>query len=411
MSIGQLGMEHPSLAGMIDAIKVKMSRIALHERFTPAAVDFLKKCLCFLLQQRIAQACPIETKLLQPFKRVLIVDSSSWDVSDKLRGVLPGSGGMASSANCKLQAAYEYKKGELAFLDVTPGTVPDNRYTNHLPDMVNKKDLVLMDQGYFKLKAFNGIIQKGAFFLTRFLVSTGLADPKTMVPIDLEKQLSKLQDNSCEMDVIMGSRAAAQLRCRLVCLRVSQQVADERRRRMRKQARKKGRGVSKRHLALCAWTLLVTNVPEKWLPLEMTRALYTLRWQIELLFKQLKSILRIHQSNTTKEHRLRCELYGKLIAAVLIHRIHAAVNVTLWNTQRREVSMDKLYKRIQERAFSLLGLMLHSLTKAVIYLRKEIGRVLKHCLKNHQPSRLTTLEMLDAGFDQRLDNPERVSLT
>ncbi len=108
---------------------------------------------------------------------------------------------------------------------------------------------------------------------------------------------------------------------------------------------------------------------------------------------------------------LHTRVYGKLIAAVLIHRIHAAVNVTLWNTQRREVSMDKLYKRIQERAFSLLGLMLHSLTKAVIYLRKEMGLVLKHCLKNQQPSRLTTLEMLDAGFDQRLDNPETVSLS
>lgn len=81
----------------------------------------------------------------------------------------------------------------------------------------------------------------------------------------------------------------------------------------------------------------------------MVRALYTLRWQIELLFKHLNSIVRVVQSDTGNAHRLRCELYGKLIAAVWIHRIHAVINNALWNATRREISMEKLYKRLQER--------------------------------------------------------------
>lgn len=40
---------------------------------------------------------------------------------------------------------------------------------------------------------------------------------------------------------------------------------------------------------------MVTNVPREWLPPEMVRHLYMLRWQIELLFKQLKSVLAIHE--------------------------------------------------------------------------------------------------------------------
>jgi hypothetical protein len=51
----------------------------------------------------------------------------------------------------------------------------------------------------------------------------------------------------------------------------------------------------------------------------MVRILYTVRWQIELLSKQLKSILRIHQSVTSNDNRLRCELYGKFMIRFAFH--------------------------------------------------------------------------------------------
>jgi len=142
---------------------------------------------------------------------------------------------------------------------------------------------------------------------------------------------------------------------------------------------------------------MVTNAPEGWLPPEMARPLYSLRWQVELLFKQIKTVLCIHKSNTSKENRLLCEIYGKLIMAVLIHRIHADINIRLWNTSRRELSMEKLYKRIQERAFILLDLILMSIRKAIDYLRDEIPRLIKNCMKSCQRSRRTTLESIDHG--------------
>jgi hypothetical protein len=402
MAVGQLGMKHPSLAAMVSAIEARFSRVALHYRFSEEAVAFLLKCLQFVLQQKISRIGAIDTKLLRPFRRVLLLDSSSWDVSEKLRDVLPGSGGSASGANCKLQAVYDYKSGELGFLDVTPGTVPDNRYTDQIPGMLEKGDLLLVDQGYFKLHTLAKIIGKGAFFLTRFLVRTLLEDPLTQVPIDLETHLSSLVGNAYEMDVLMGGGDLPQVACRLIALRVSEQVANERRRRLKKEAVKKGRAVSSHHLHMCDWTLLITNVPNHSLPLAMVRALYTVRWQIELLFKQLKSILCVHHSDTSKEHRLRCELYGKLIGAVIIHRIHAAETNRLWSTKRREVSMDKLYKRFQERAFTLLRLLLSSVLEAVAYLRDQITSIIPTCLKNRQRSRLTTLEILEAQCDPML---------
>lgn len=401
LTLGQLGLPHPSLGGMVATLASRISREAVHQRLTASAAAFLRHCLHTVLHHKL-QRVPVRTPLLQPFARVLLVESSSWDVSEKLSAVLPGSGGNASKANCKLQTAYDYKQGELIFLADTAGTVPDNRYTDHLPALINKTDLLLIDQGYFKLTTLNAIMAKGAFFLTRLFLDTTLEDAQTSGPIDLGQVLRSSPGPTYERQVRMGQGKNQTGACRLVCLRVDPQMANARRRRFKAHARRQGRTGSQRHVALCDWTLLITNVPEPWLPLNMVRALYTLRWQIELLFKQFKSILRVHQSATGNVHRLRCELYGKLIAAVWVQRLHAVANTTLWNTSRQEISLAKLYKRLQERAFLLAQLVMGSEAQAMAYLSQELETLLRYCRKHRQRSRMTTLEMLEAGFDPQL---------
>lgn len=138
-------MKHPSLAGMVEAIKVKMSREGMHRRFSVSAVAFMRMCSDFILKQKISAITSIRADLLRYFKRILIFDSSSWDIDPKLKNVLPGFGGSASEANCKLQTCYEYKRGELSFFEITSGITPDNAYTAQLPGHVQRGDLVLVD--------------------------------------------------------------------------------------------------------------------------------------------------------------------------------------------------------------------------------------------------------------------------
>jgi len=395
MTVGQLSLKHPSLAAMVQALEAKLSREGLHQRFTPQAGQFMQACLNETLRQKLTLPESLDPGVLRPFRRVMIFDSSNWDVDPRLHRVLPGAGGNASNANCKLQAGYEYKRGELGFFHLTPGTCPDQAHSATLPAEVMPGDLVLTDLGFFRVGTFSQYHQKGAFFLSRFLVGTTLHDAETREVIDLPPLLRASRENVLDLPVIMANTHKDQTPCRLICLRVSEQVANERRRKLRQKAKKQGRTPKQAALALCDWILLVTNIPALWLPAAQAYSLYGLRWQIELLFKQLKSVLRIHQSNTGREARLRCELYGKLLMAVLVHRVHAVLQGKLWNTERREVSFDKLHKRFQERAFLLLRQFLRSLATALRFLQKNIPRLLKACFKAHQPSRLTTLQRLD----------------
>lgn len=389
-------MLHPSLQGMVAAIQTKMSRVALHLRFTRSSADFLFASLNTVLKYSVHSA-QIMPAVLKNFSRVVIFDSSSWDVKPELKHVFRGSGGSASDANCKLQAGYDYKSGSLGFFEITEGAKPDQGYSCCLSNFVKKDDLLLFDLGYFKLILFQEIIKKMAYFLSRFLVGTTLRDAVTMEQIDIGKTLSRFKGDILDMKVIMGNNQH-QVPCRLICLRVTEQVASARRRKRLKEAKRKGRTPSKTHLELCDWTFLVTNASAEILPVETVFPLYRLRWQIELIFKQLKSVLRIHSSNTRNEYRLRCELYGKLIMAVLIHYLHSSLNFEMWSTKKTEVSFDKLYKRIQERMFSFFHDLLTSATAAVDKFIIEIKSLGSACIKTRQRSRKTTLELLEDSY-------------
>ncbi len=220
MTLGQLGIEHPSLGGMLEAIMAKLTRQGLHYKFSKLSVIFMEKCLNFVFKQKIEQASEIDEKLLKQFSRVLIWDSSSWDVSASLKDVFCGTGGSASEANCKIQIGYEYKKGGLNFYQVTQGTVPDQAFSKRIAPYMQARDLLLSDLGYFSLKTFKEIDQKGAYFISRYLQSTDLWASDSGSKIELDKILPRISGNIYFQDVIVGYVPKTQVHCRLICLRV-----------------------------------------------------------------------------------------------------------------------------------------------------------------------------------------------
>ena len=390
MVFASWSMIAPSLEALASELEGAFSRVALHYRFTRQASAFLWQCLQWVMAHSQQFHLVLQTQLLKPFSRVLIHDSSSWDLPPELAKIFPGSGGSASPANCKIQLTYEVKRGRLQALQLTAGNRPDQSFR---PQGLQADDLILADLGFFSLRFFAAVSRQQAYFLSRFLVGTQLWSAPTGALMNLPTRLKKASGQAYQHPVLMG--AGHRLPCRLICLRVPASVVQQRRRRLRQTARKKGRSVSPQHWALCAWTLLVTNAPERLLPAAKLYTLYRLRWQVELIFKQFKSVLRIHHCHTRRPERLLCELYGKWIAAVLVHALHGSLNAERWNQQGQEVSFDKLYKRIQQRALSLAKASLHPLhfTRCLL---QQLPQLLRSCLKCRQPSRPTSLQQLDA---------------
>ena len=110
-----------------------------------------------------------------------------------------------------------------------------------------------------------------------------------------------------------------QLPVRLLAAPVEPGVAQERRRKLKLEARRRCQPVSKKRLALADWTILVTNAPPELLSLEEALVLARARWQIELLFKLWKQHGQIDEWRTQKPWRILCEVYAKMLAMLIQH--------------------------------------------------------------------------------------------
>jgi IS4 transposase len=86
---------------------------------------------------------------------------------------------------------------------------------------------------------------------------------------------------------------------------------------LRRAAIKKGKKLDPRSLIAAAFMILVTSLPSHGYKAQDILAVYRLRWQIELAFKRLKSLLHIDRLPTRTEPTSRSWLHAHLVLALL----------------------------------------------------------------------------------------------
>jgi IS4 transposase len=119
-------------------------------------------------------------------------------------------------------------------------------------------------------------------------------------------------------------------------------VVAERRRKAYKEAKKKGKTLSQAYAHWLAFSFYITNVSHVVRPAQAVEAIYRIRWQVELTFKDWKSLLKIHVLKGTRVERIECLIYGRLICIVVLNLL---CSWAWWYGQyqhQREVSFPKL---------------------------------------------------------------------
>lgn len=383
-------MKIPSLGGMVENIKANITREALHKRFNKEAVDFLAQTLLSVQKNCLNQKNKL--KLLNQFQKVIICDSTWLKLPSKLKDVFKGFGGDAPEAHCKLQLVYEYLSGQIDAVSITEGRENDSGYCDELLSKLSKGVLLLIDLGYFSYKFFHKIHSKSAYFITKLKSRSNIFDPRTLKEVNLVNLLTKIDTDRFELDILLGMHRELTVPCRLIGIRAPKKVAEKRRYLLKKKGVK--RQPRKITLWLCDWILIITNVSKEVLPTDKVCDTYRLRWQIEIVFKQFKSILQIHKVGSANKYRVLCEIYGKLITAMIITKLHGSLNAELWNKEKRELSLDKFCKRVQERMFTFMSYIMISRKKAWDYFRKVIKMCLRSCIRLKQRSRITSIQRL-----------------
>jgi hypothetical protein len=118
---------------------------------------------------------------------------------------------------------------------------------------------------------------------------------------------------------------------RLVAVKRGRQAARCARRRLHRKAQRKQRRPSKQARFLAGYIFVWTTIPAGVLDSAQVLELYRARWQIELAFKRMKSILGLGQLPKLSEASARAWIHGKLFIALLIERLlDAAEHFSPW---------------------------------------------------------------------------------
>jgi hypothetical protein len=330
-------------------VPVDITPEALQQRMTARAVAFLQDLLQTAFTKLHTGETICEEGIFAPFLRVHIADSTGFGLPESLQKEFPGAGGSGSQAGAKIQLVWEYKSHTFDHFALIPWNVPDNKYVDTVVALAQPHSLFLFDLGYFKLTAFAKIVAAHAYFLSRLNHQTTLREVVggRHQPLALASSLARETRSLVEKAVVLG--AYEHVPARLIAVRMPEAIVNERRRQVHVVAKKQGYTPSQAHLTLVAWNLFITNVPATVWPPKTVGSAYSLRWQVELVFRAWKSGLHVATLTTSTKYSTLCYLYGRMLLILLTSALSSPLRVSVWR-QHRELSLFRLVRHFQASA-------------------------------------------------------------
>jgi hypothetical protein len=127
--------------------------------------------------------------------------------------------------------------------------------------------------------------------------------------------------------------------CWLVAVRKTEAAAQAARKEILRERAKKGRSVDPRTLETAGYTFLITSLGNDAASAEEVLELYRFRWQIEIAFKRLKSLLALDKLPARQPELARTFIYAKLLAALLLDDFtHQFLAFSPWGFQLAQTS-------------------------------------------------------------------------
>ena len=370
-SLNQLSIE------ALSAHDVGISKQGMDKRFNEQALGFLKLLIEKQLSVEISQQ--IEAGWLSLFNRVVIKDATRFELPEKFKDQLPGSGGSASKAGACLQFEYDLKSGNIIDLNLTAANRPDVKDAVQVLDKVECNDLIIRDLGYFAFKSFLNISSKGGFFVSRVRANAIVYEMKggKIQKLDFKVLYEWMRNHHLsriEKNVFIGN--TPKIPVRMIIDLLPDAVYEERIRKTNLSHKSKGYTSSEKFKLNSRFNLIITNVSQTVLPIDVVPALYRIRWQIELIFKIWKSIIGIHHNRIMKYTRWLCILHFKLLLMIVNWNIVMDKRNRFYKQSGKLLSPNKCFKTLFDNRYRLRNALKEG-TKGVLNFIKWVEKVFK----------------------------------
>jgi IS4 transposase len=319
-----IGKEH-SIASLrraySEATGVVLSASSFYDRFTPRLVDFLQRGCDRALQQVTVRA-PVLRESLSAFRDVLITDATVLRLHDLLKKTYTACRTNHTQAAAKLHLVYSVFGTSDQQIRLTSERRQESKVLT-VGEWVNGR-LLLFDLGYFSYGLLDRIRGMGGFFVSRLkdgcnplITAVHQGDGKELVGRKLQEVLFFLRREVLDVEV---------------------DVTYQKRKYRGKQrsVTQSFRLVGLKHPVTKEYHLYLTNLPLALFSARAIALLYSARWLVELIFKQLKSYYQLDAFPSQNLPLVHALIYAALITLCVSQRIEQELGQLLVNKEQNE---------------------------------------------------------------------------
>jgi hypothetical protein len=225
----------------------------------------------------------------------------------------------AKTTSWRLHAVYDLGRGGFSDLELTD---------KHGAEAIERGapipgEIRIGDRGFARAPSLHRFRQQSAN-QADFIVRVGWAAfsliGEDAAAFDLIAHLGQLPADMTPHEVMVRAKVGPldpALPLRLIIQRKTPEATEAARKKLIAAASRKQKTLDPRSLIAAEYIILGTSLPAEGYPAEEVLAVYRLRWQIELAFKRLKSLLGMDQIPTRTERASRSWLTAHLIMALL----------------------------------------------------------------------------------------------
>lgn len=185
----------------------------------------------------------------------------------------------------------------------------------------NAGDIAIADRNFAKVQGIGHVRQCGADVIVRAKLYEPVLREAEGEQIDLLSRLRTLPEQGVGDWRVWLGEGEQHMPMRLIAWKMPDKEADKARERVRKTALKKQRQLRPQTWEAAGYVFLLTTLMEA--TGSQILALYRMRWQIELAFKRMKSLLGLGKLKKVDPAGARAWLQGKLLIACLIEKMIA----------------------------------------------------------------------------------------
>lgn len=282
---------------------------SFYDRFTPELVAFVKACVMHGLAQTSDPVRPLADRL-SGFGDVVVADGTLLRLNEDLAGTWAGVRTNHSPASIKLSVVTSLLGDGPRSVGLHPGRKADVDTLSVGPWVRDK--LLLFDLGYYKFQKFDAIERNKGFFISRVKEN---ANPEivgvnrrwrgraaTLEGKRLKDVLKNLDRGVIDAEVEVsfrrrtygGKRSGTTMKLRLIGI--------------------KNQDTGKYHLYF-------TNVPPERMSAEEIATMYGARWEVELLFLEMKKAYSLDVLPSTKPEIVETLVYVGILTLLVSRRI------------------------------------------------------------------------------------------